>query len=252
MLAAAGTEETALAAAAPYLIEQDWNTYTAEQHAVWRDLVSRRMPQLEQHACAEYLDGFAQIGLHADQLPRLQDVSARLQPRTGWSSTPVSGFLPADAFFEMLAARKFPTTTWIRSRDSMEYTPEPDIFHDVFGHVPLHAHPVFGSFLQHYGAVCAGLKDAEALERMGRLFWFTVEFGVMRQQGKVKVYGSGLISSHGECTYLVNGGPEIREFKLEQVLETKVNVSVMQPVLYAIESFEQIYEATREAESRLG
>ena len=245
-------EETSLQTAAPYLIEQDCNAYTAEQHAIWRDLVERRMPQLEQHACAEYLDGFAQIGLQADQLPKLANVSARLRPRTGWSSTPVSGFLPADAFFEMLAARKFPTTTWIRSRDSMEYTPEPDIFHDVFGHVPMHAHPVFGAFLQHYGEVCAGLKDPEALERMGRLFWFTVEFGVMHQDGQVKVYGSGLISSHGECTHVVHGGAEIREFRLDDVLETKVDTGHMQPVLYAIESFEQIYEATREAEARLG
>lgn len=252
MAAVAEAADMELKAAGPYLIEQDWNAYTEEQHAIWSDLVERRMPQLEQHACAEYLDGFHQIGLQADQLPKLKEVSARLQPRTGWNSTPVSGFLPADAFFEMLAARKFPTTTWIRSRDSMEYTPEPDIFHDVFGHVPMHAHPVFGSFLQHYGQVCAGLQDQEALERMGRLFWFTVEFGVMHQGGQVKVYGSGLISSHGECTHVIKGGAEIREFKLDQVLDTVVNVSEMQPVLYAIESFEQLYEATREAESRLG
>jgi phenylalanine-4-hydroxylase len=243
-----------LVAAQPYLIEQDWAAYTPEQHAIWRDLVLRRMPQLEKHACAAYLEGFEQIGLQADQLPRLVDVSARLRPRTGWSSTAVSGFLPADAFFEMLAARKFPTTTWIRSRDSMEYTPEPDIFHDVFGHVPMHAHPVFADFLEHYGTVCAGLTNQQDLERMGRLFWFTVEFGVIRERGAIKVYGSGLISSHGECTHVVEGGEglEIREFDLEKVLDTVVDVSKMQPVLYAIESFEQIYEATKEAESRLG
>lgn len=243
--------ETKLDAARPFLIQQDWAAYTPEQHDVWRELVSRRLPQLHEHACAEYLDGFHQIGLQADQLPDLTAVSRRLQPRTGWQSTPVSGFLPADAFFEMLAARMFPTTTWIRSRESMEYTPEPDIFHDVFGHVPMHAHPVFADFLEHYGKVCAALTDQNALERMGRLFWFTVEFGVMHQDGKIKVYGSGLISSHGECTHVVNGGPEIRDFNLDQVLDTVVDVSHMQPVLYAIESFDQIYEATKEAESRL-
>src|ERR1700753_2457521 len=245
-------EPSKLNHAEPYLIQQDWAAYTPEQHAIWSELVSRRMPQLETHACAEYLDGFAQIGLQADSLPDLTAVSARLQPRTGWQSTPVSGFLPADAFFERLAARMFPTTTWIRSRESMEYTPEPDIFHDVFGDVPMHAHPVFADFLEHYGKVCAALTSPEALERMGRLFWFTVEFGVIRERGEIKVYGSGLISSHGECTHVVNGGPEIRDFNLEQVLEEKVNVSEMQKVLYAIESFDQIYEATKEAESRLG
>ncbi len=243
-----------LHAAEPFLMEQDWAAYTPEQHAIWAELVTRRMPQLEQHACAEYMDGFRLIGLQADQLPSLKAVSARLQPRTGWQSAPVSGFLPADAFFEMLAARMFPTTTWIRGRDSMEYTPEPDIFHDVFGHVPMHAHPVFADFLEHYGKVCAALTDAEDLERMGRLFWFTVEFGVIRQNGAVKVYGSGLISSHGECTHVVEraAGLEIRDFRLEDVLNTTVDVSQMQPVLYAIESFEQIYEATKEAEARLG
>ena len=243
-----------LQAAEPFLIQQDWAGYTPEQHAIWAELVTRRMPQLEAHACTEYLEGFDLIGLKADALPNLTAVSARLQPKTGWQSTPVSGFLPADAFFEMLAARMFPTTTWIRDRESMEYTPEPDIFHDVFGHVPMHAHPVFANFLEHYGKVCAGLKDADALERMGRLFWFTVEFGVIREKGEIKVYGSGLISSHGECTHVVERGSglEIREFDLDKVLDTVVDVSKMQPVLYAIESFDQIYEATKEAEARLG
>jgi phenylalanine-4-hydroxylase len=123
----------------------------------------------------------------------------------------------------------------------------------VFGHVPMHAHPVFADFLEHYGKVCAGLTNAEGLERMGRLFWYTVEFGVIREGGKIKVYGSGLISSHGECTHVVEGGSgvEVREFDLERVLEEKVDTGNMQKVLYAIESFDQIYEATKEAEARL-
>ena len=241
-----------LHAAEPFLIQQDWASYTPEQHAIWTELVTRRMPQLHEHACAEYLDGFQQIGLQVDQLPNLTAVSARLQPRTGWQSTPVSGFLPADAFFEMLAARMFPTTTWIRSRESMEYTPEPDIFHDVFGHVPMHAHPIFGDFLQHYGQICAGLiTNPIALERMGRVFWFTVEFGVIRQNGELKVYGSGLISSHGECTRVLAGGCEVREFNLDAVMNQEFDTGAMQPVLYAVESFDQIYEATKAAEERL-
>src|SRR5271165_6294438 len=116
--------------AAAYLIQQDWPAYTAEQHSVWADLVSRRMAQLRQHACQEYLDGFEIIGLRADSIPNLAEVSGRLEPCTRWRATPVSGFLPPDAFFEMLAARQFPTTTYLRSRESFDYTPEPDIFHD--------------------------------------------------------------------------------------------------------------------------
>jgi len=196
------------------------------------------------------------IGLREDSIPDLARVNRLLEPRTGWNATPVSGFLPPDAFFEMLAARRFPTTTWLRDRESLEYTPAPDIFHDVFGHVPMHAHPVFADFLQQYGKICAGLKDKDALERMGRLFWFTVEFGVVRQAGRLKLYGSGLISSHGESNYVLQaergGGPEIRDFNLDQVLEQEFVVSEMQRVLYAIESFEQIYEAAHEAERRLG
>src|SRR5262249_41656841 len=154
-----------------FLIEQDWDAYTLEQHAVWAELVRRRMPQLEEHACVEYLDGFHQIGLREDTIPNLVEVNKRLGPRTGWNATPVSGFLPPDAFFEMLAARQFPTTTWLRKRESLEYTPEPDIFHDVFGHVPMHAHPEFLNFLHQYGRVCATfMLDRTKLERMAGLF----------------------------------------------------------------------------------
>jgi phenylalanine-4-hydroxylase len=240
-----------ISVAEPFLITQDWAAYTPEQHATWAELVRRRMPALAEHACQEYLDGFHQIGLREDSIPDLAQVNQRLNLRTGWNATPVSGFLPPDAFFEMLAARQFPTTTWLRSRESLEYTPEPDIFHDVFGHVPMHAHPVFADFLQHYGRVCAALTDKDKLERMGRLFWFTVEFGVIRQQGKIKLYGSGLISSHGESNYVVAGGPEIRDFNLDQVLAQQFIVSEMQKVLYAVDSFDQIYEAAQEAERRL-
>ncbi len=240
-----------LNAAEPYLIEQDWSAYTPDQHAIWAELVSRRMPALTEHACQEYLDGLHQIGLREDSIPNLAQVNQRLSPRTGWNATPVSGFLPPDAFFDMLAARQFPTTTWLRSRESLEYTPEPDIFHDVFGHVPMHAHPIFADFLQHYGRVCAALTSKDSLERMGRLFWFTVEFGVIRQNGRIKLYGSGLISSHGESNYVIQGGPEIRDFNLDQILDQQFLVSEMQKVLYAVESFDQIYEAAQEAERRL-
>ena len=252
------TQAAQLTVAEPYLIEQDWAAYTPEQHSVWAELVHRRMPQLADHACAEYLDGFHQIGLREDTIPNLAEVNRRLGPRTRWNATPVSGFLPPDAFFEMLAARKFPTTTYIRTRDSLEYTPEPDIFHDVFGHVPMHAHPVFADFLERYGRICAAIpsEDKDKLERMGRLFWFTVEFGVIRQNGEIKLYGSGLISSHGESTRLIENlktgrGPEIRPFNLDQVLNQQFLVSEMQKVLYAVESFDQIYEATQQAEEKL-
>jgi phenylalanine-4-hydroxylase len=239
-----------LSIAAPYLVEQDNAAYTNEQHAVWAELVGRAYPELERHAAREYLDGFDIIGLERERLPNLKAISARLEPRTGWNATPVSGFLPAGAFFEMIAARRFPTTTWLRSRDSLEYTPEPDIFHDVFGHVPMHAHAVFADFLAHYGRVCAGIEDEALLEKLGRLFWYTVEFGLIRQGNEVKVYGSGLISSHGECINVMNGHCAIHDFTLDEVVNTPVKVDEMHHLLFAISSFDQLYEAMHAAESR--
>ena len=235
----------------PYLIQQDYNAYTEEQHATWAELVSRRMPQLARHAAEEYLEGSAIIGLRVERLPNLEEISQRLHPRTGWRTIPVSGFMPGPAFFEMLASRQFPTTTWLRGRDSLEYTPEPDIFHDVFGHVPMHAHPVFADFLAHYGQLCASIQDEALLERIGRVFWYTVEFGLIRQHGRVKVYGSGLISSNGECTNVLDGHCEVRDFTLAEVLEAPVQVDKMHKVLYAIESFDQIYEALQMVSTKL-
>jgi phenylalanine-4-hydroxylase len=242
---------TTLVAAEPFLIKQEYDKYTAEQHDVWSELVGRRLPQIRQYACQEYLEGYEIIELNEKRLPNLAAITERLKPRTEWSTTPVSGFLPGNAFFEMLEARMFPTTTWLRSRDSLAYIPEPDIFHDGCGHVPMHAHRVFADFLQHYGSVCAHISNAQLLERLGRLFWYTVEFGLIRQDNKVKVYGSGVISSHGECTNVIEGGCEVRDFNLDDVLETPVKADELQKVLFAIESFDQIYEAMHEAEKRV-
>ena len=237
-----------LSEAAPFIIQQDYAAYTDEQHRVWAELVGRMLPEIERHAARAYLEGFEIIGLKRDRLPDLAAISARLAPRTSWTSTPVSGFLPTPAFFEMLASRLFPTTTWLRSKDSLEYTPEPDIFHDVFGHVPMHAHAVFADFLAHYGRVCAGIEDAGVLERLGRLFWYTVEFGLIRERGEIKVYGSGLISSHGECRNVLEGRCAVHDFSLDEVLHTPVKVDELHKLLFAVSSFDQVYEAMREAE----
>jgi len=243
--------EIALPKAAPFMIEQAYEAYSDEQHAVWTELVRRRMPQIEEHAAEEYLEGIEYLDLPLDRLPNLRMLSEKLERRTGWNTTAVSGFMPGPAFFEMLAARRFPTTTWLRNRESLEYTPEPDIFHDVFGHVPMHAHSVFADFLAHYGQLCARIDDEATLERIGRVFWYTVEFGLIRQDGKVRVYGSGLISSNGECSNVVNGGCKVKPFVLDEVLRTPVKVNEMHKLLFAIESFDEIYEAVGEIEARL-
>lgn len=243
--------ETMLITAAPYLIEQDYRDYTADEHQVWSELVHQRREQLDVWACRAYWEGYDAIGLRTDRLPELASISVPLRARTGWSTTAVSGFLPSKAFFEMLAARQFPTSTWLRDREALEYTPEPDIFHDVFGHVPMHAHPVFAKFLKDYGSVCVRVDDQDQLEKLGRLFWYTVEFGLIRERGQVRVYGSGLISSHRECTNVIEGGCEIRPFRLEEVLDTPVKVDELQRCLFVIDRFEVIYEAMEEVERRI-
>ncbi len=199
---ATGTEES-LPVASAFLIQQDWEAYSPDQHAVWAELVRRRMVQLHEHACEEYLEGFQLIGLREDRIPRLSEVNLRLRPRTGGSATPVSGFLPPDAFFEMLAARQFPTTTYIRGRESFDYTPSPTSFTMSLAMCPCMLIRCLRIFCSTTDRVCATLHSKEDLERMGRLFWFTVEFGVIRQQGTIKLYGSGLISSQGESDYVV-------------------------------------------------
>ena len=237
--------------ASEFLSTQQYESYTPEEHAVWAELVHRRTPQIEEHACAEYLEGYNIIGIREDRIPNLAEISSRLRPRTGWSTTPVTGFLPARAFFEMLSLRHFPSTTWLRKRDSLEYTPEPDIFHDVFGHVPMHAHKVFADFLQYYGQLCLAAEDEHVLEQLGRLFWYTVEFGLIRQNGKLKIFGSGVISSHGESTSVIEGRIKVEPFDLDRVLATPVTVDEIHDVLFAIDSFDQMYEALMETEKRL-
>ena len=237
--------------AAPYLVQQDWSRYTADQHAVWAELVGHRMPQLEQHACQEYLDGFHNIGLRQDVIPDLATVNTLLSPRTGWNATAVSGYLPGPAFFEMIAARRFPTTITLRSRESLEYTPEPDIFHDVFGHVPLHADPVFADFLHRFGQLAARATREEDVEAMARLFWFTVEFGLVQERGQVRVYGSGLISSHGDAANALGPKCDRRPFSLDAVLAQPFEIDRLQDVLFVVDDFAQLFAAVDEAAVRL-
>jgi phenylalanine-4-hydroxylase len=242
---------TQLREAAPYLIQQDYSIYTEDQHQLWSELVARRIAQLRDCACREYLQGWEIIGLEQNRMPDLPRISKKIEACTGWQVTPVSGFMPSRAFFEMLAARQFPTTTWLRDRKSIDYTPEPDILHDVLGHLPMYADQVFADGVQQYGEICYAIQDEKILERLGRLYWFTVEFGLIKQGGENKIYGSGLASSHGECTNVLNGGCEVRDFDLEEVLNTHVRVDVMQPVLFAVKSFEQVFDAIQQARQRL-
>lgn len=255
-----------------FYVTQHYERYSRENHEVWQALYERRWTKLAEQASNTFIAGLNAINLVADRVPLLfgkakdpidasrevTGINEYLRPLTGWQSRAVPGYLPAKAFFSCLARREFPTTIVVRPRDKMDYLPEPDIFHDVFGHVPLHADPVFAEFLQTYGkaALHAGDQHNEAL---ARLFWFTVEFGLIREDGRLKIYGSGLISSHGESEHALSApqvarGVELaasdtsgridrRPFDLDRVVRTPFEIDHFQPVLYVLESFEQLRDA---------
>lgn len=233
-------------------INQNWERYTDEDHEVWRVMFEKRMKQLETDASNVFLDGMRAINLKPERVPPLTDVNSRLDPLTGWSSHGVPGYLPPKAFFAFLAHRKFPTTISVRPMDSLDYLPEPDIIHDVFGHVPLHADPVFADFLQTYGKAALHTNSEEHTERLARLFWFTVEFGLIHEDGRLKLYGSGLISSEGEGHHALESDKvDRRSFDLDRVCDTTFEIDHYQPILYVLDSFEQLRDAMQSYAERI-
>jgi phenylalanine-4-hydroxylase len=231
------------AAGLPTFIVQDYAGYTPENHEVWGILYDRRMETLRDTGSIVFLEGSDRIGLSPDRVPDLSDVNARLGARTGWAAVPVGGFIPAAEFFACLSRRRFPTTITVRPRAQLDYLPEPDIFHDVFGHVPLHSDPVFADFLQRFGALAAHAESDQEVTEMARLFWFTVEFGLIRERGKTRIYGSGLISSHGDAANALGDRCRRLPFDLDTVLAQPFEIDHFQDVLFEIDSFDQLFEA---------
>lgn len=247
-----------------FYVTQLYDRYSDENHRVWKTMFEKRWEMLAEQASNTFINGLNAIKIRPDRVPLLfgqadhpkvpektiTGINEYLRPLTGWQSRGVPGYLPAKAFFACLAQREFPTTIVVRPEAQMDYLPEPDIFHDVFGHVPLHADPVFADFLQTYGKAALHTNDPEHIERLGRLFWFTVEFGLIKEDGRLKIYGSGLISSHGEAHHCLHapegrgeGKVERRPFDLERVCETTFEIDKYQPILYVLESFEQLRDA---------
>jgi phenylalanine-4-hydroxylase len=234
-----------------FATRQEWSSYTPEHHAVWSLLFARRMERLVHTGSRLFLEGAERIGLQPDRVPDLADVNRRLRDRTGWAAIPVTGFLPAGEFFACLAQRRFPTTVRVRPRDQLDYLPEPDIFHDVFGHVPLHADPVFADFLHRFGQVASRARTEAEVQTLARVFWFTVEFGLIRESGELKLYGSGLISSHGDAANALGPTCERRPFSLDAVTTQPFVIDRLQDVLFVVDSFEQLFAAVLSLEHQL-
>jgi phenylalanine-4-hydroxylase len=227
-----------------YTCAQDWAQYTAADHDTYRRLYARQLAQIGDRACREFVDAVQQLGA-PDRIPRFDDVNERLGKATGWQITAVPGLIPEEAFFALLAARRFPVTDWIRKPEEFDYVVEPDVFHDLFGHVPLLFNRTFADYMQAYGA--GGLKASrlDACELLARLYWYTVEFGLIDTKDGLRAYGAGILSSAGELQYSV-ASPEPKRigFDLKRLMRTKYRIDTYQANYFVIDSFEQLFEAT--------
>ena len=232
--------------AADFTHRQPYDRYTAEDHAVWRDLFRRQAALLPGRACDEFLAGLAGLGVMADRIPDFGRLSDVLEKATGWRIVCVPGLVPDDVFFGHLAARRFPVTWWIRTRAQLDYIQEPDCFHDIYGHVPLLMNPVFADYMQAYGE--GGLKAAgqQALHHLARLYWYTVEFGLIEQADGLRIYGSGILSSKTESVFCLDSeAPNRIRFDLMRVMRTRYRIDTFQKSYFVIRSFEDLFAATR-------
>ena len=229
-----------------YAIKQDWSAYSEEEHAIWRLLFERQQRLLAGRACREYLDGLEGLGVAAGGIPDFRRLSDILDRATGWRIVAVPGLVPDDVFFAYLAARRFPSTCFIRRRDQLDYLQEPDVFHDIYGHVPMLMNPVFADYMQAYGQ--GGLKALRLghLPRLARLYWYTVEFGLIATQEGLRIYGSGILSSAGESLYCLDDPqPHRLRFDLRRVMRTRYHIDRYQESYFVIDDFGQLFAATR-------
>lgn len=221
-----------------YLVRQDWQHFTAEEHGVWDTLFTRQVPYLGSRIVSPFLEGIPKLGLDQPGIPELGRLNERLEPLTGWRCVSVPGLVPDDAFFAMLAERRFPIGNFIRSADSLDYLEEPDCFHDIFGHVPLLAHEPVARLMQALGrlgveAIAAGLGDIIA-----RLYWHTVEFGLARECGEVKILGAGLASSLGEAHFALEADVPRPRFTLRDAAATAYRSDAFQPLYFVSDSLD--------------
>ncbi|MES2960717.1 MAG: phenylalanine 4-monooxygenase [Pseudomonadota bacterium] len=227
-----------------YTCDQDYAQYTAADHDTYRRLYARQVQQLPGLACDEFIAAVRQLG-EPDHIPRFDDISERLLKATGWQVVSVPGLIPEEAFFALLAARKFPVTDWLRKPEEFDYIVEPDVFHDLFGHVPLLFNPVFADYMQAYGA--GGLKASrlDACELLARLYWYTVEFGLIATPVGLRAYGAGILSSAGELRHSITSAePKRIAFALKRLMRTKYKIDSYQASYFVIESFDQLFKAT--------
>jgi phenylalanine-4-hydroxylase len=230
-------------------MEQRYENYKEEDFRVWKTLYERQMTQLPDMACREYLRALEDVKFTADAIPDFTEVNAILGQYSGWSLTVVPNIIPNEKFFPLLAEKKFSATTWLRKMSELDYLEEPDMFHDVFGHVPLLSNPTFCAFFKGLADIAIKhLENPEVIEMLGRMYWFTIEFGLIRENGDVKIYGAGILSSHGESKFCLSEEPTRLPFDVKTILQREYDNMRIQDTYFVIESFDQLFESLPEIE----
>ena len=229
-----------------WTIDQGWHNYTPQEHAVWKTLFERQSKLLPGRACDEFVRGMQDLPIGPDQIPNFEQLSETLSQRTGWQIVAVPGLVPDDVFFEHLAHRRFPAGHFIRKPHELDYLEEPDVFHDVFGHVPMLMNPAIADYIQAYGEGGLRAKRLGVLEKLARVYWYTVEFGLVKQPGGLRVYGAGIASSATETVFSVeDDSPNRVAFDLERVMRTNYRIDDFQETYFVLDNLNDLLELAR-------
>lgn len=225
------------------IVDQGWKNYTPDEHESWKMLYERQMEVLRPRVCPEYLQAVEDLGFTAAQIPNFNEVNERLRAATGWEIVATEGLIKSKAFFDMLADRKFPSGYFIRDKNQLDYLEEPDIFHDLFGHIPLLTNQAYADYMYEYGKGGARALAYKTTKNLARLNWWTIEFGLIRKDDGLKLYGAGLCSSFGEAQYCLDDPSAHHiKFDLERCMRTKVYINDFQPCYFVIDSFEDLFD----------
>jgi phenylalanine-4-hydroxylase len=238
------------AGAAPdWTIPQRWPDYTAAEHEIWNLLFRRQIEQLQERVVPAFNQGIKALGLAPEGIPRFETLNKRLQRLTGWTVLPVPGIVPEEIFFHHLARRQFVAGRFIRTAEQLDYLEEPDVFHDVFGHVPLLADAAYANYMQAYGEAGVRAQQGPALAQLARLYWYTVEFGLMRDENRLRIFGAGIVSSNGESEYALDSAEPLRiGFDVRRTMRTEYQIDSFQKNYFVIDSFADLVKLTAETD----
>ncbi|MEZ9460811.1 phenylalanine 4-monooxygenase [Vibrio splendidus] len=226
--------------------QEGWVEWSLEEDAIWHDLVKRQLDVINDRACDAYLHGLTLLDLPLDRVPQLPEINQVLMETTGWQVQPVPALIDFDRFFDLLANKKFPVATFLRTRDEFDYLQEPDFFHEIFGHCAMLTNTDFATFTEHYGKLGQAATPKQRAY-LARLYWFTVEFGLVKEGHRLKIYGGGILSSPAETMYALGGDLAVRErFDLQTVLRTPYRIDIIQPKYYVIDELSELFKISQE------